>query len=71
MTSLISIPRHIGPKRVGCQITEALVGPGRDYFPETGAFAERSHDFRRAVNLCIANDSFLICAKANGVLMIR
>ena len=23
------------------------------------------------VNLCIANDTFLICAKANGILMVH
>jgi hypothetical protein len=25
---------------------------------------------RRAVNLCIANDTFLICGNANGVLIV-
>jgi hypothetical protein len=71
MTSLISIPRHIGPKRVGCQITEALVGLAEIISQRQGPLPSAPLTFERAVNLCIANDSFLICAKANGVLMIR
>ena len=73
MTSLISNPLHIGtlgnPKRVGCHITEPSAGLAGVVFQGRAAFGRRSSLSRCGVNLCIANDTFLICAKANGVLM--
>jgi hypothetical protein len=73
MTSLISNPLHIGtlgnPNRVGCHITEPSAGLAGVVFQGRAAFG-RAHSLSRAVNLCIANDTFLICGNANDVLMV-